>query len=33
MRESVENILKRFVSGAMSFGPISKEARERLPLP
>jgi len=28
--EPVENILKRFVSGAMSFGSISKEAHEAL---
>jgi glutamate synthase domain-containing protein 2/glutamate synthase domain-containing protein 1/glutamate synthase domain-containing protein 3 len=30
--ESIENIVKRFVTGAMSFGSISKEAHETLAL-
>jgi len=31
--ESVESIVKRFKTGAMSYGSISKEAHERWPWP
>ena len=30
--EPAENIMKRFVTGAMSYGSISREAHETLPL-
>ena len=31
--EPASEIMKRFVTGAMSFGPISKEAHETMPMP